>query len=222
MKAAILLVAGSVGFFASPAVAGNSKKREIKKPTIAAVEKTELAAPVELSAVIVGELPASPEMLAMPELPADLSSPLVPFPELEKKLAPAAKPMKAHKPGKAPALNMGKDYVLGGRESAKPANEVEHIIPKSLSQSQVATVVQSHMSEIQTCWNAVPKQLRVDACTADLRLSVSDAGVVTDIELGGDVPASAHKCITSTIARWSFPVTEVKSEIEYGISLRSL
>jgi hypothetical protein len=224
MKAAILLVAGSVGLFASPAVAGNSKKREIKKPTIAAVEKTEIAVPAtELSAAaVVGELPDSPEMLAMPSLPADLSSPLVPFPELEKKLlSPAAKPMKAHK-GKAPTMKMGKDYVLGRRESAKPGAEAEHIIPKSLSQSQVATVVQSHMSDIQSCWNAVPRQLRVDACTADLKLSISDAGVVTDIELGGDVPASAHKCITSAIARWSFPVTEAKSEVEYGISLRSL
>lgn len=224
MKAAILLVAGSVGFFASPAVAGNSKKREIKKPTIAAVEKTEIAAPVELSAAaVIGELPGSPEMLAMPDLPPDLSSPLTPFPELEKKLvASAGKSAKPAAKTKAPTMKMGKGYMLGGRESAKPANEVEAFVPKSLSQSQVATVVQSHMSDIQSCWNSVPKQLRVDACTADLKLSISDAGVVTDIELGGDVPASAHKCITSAIARWSFPVAEAKSEVEYGISLRSL
>ena len=119
-------------------------------------------------------------------------------------------------------MKMGKDYMLGRRESTKPANEVEQFVPKSLSQAQVATVVQSHMTDIQSCWNSVPKQLRVDACTADLKLSISDAGTVTDIELGGDVPASAHKCITSAIARWTFPVAETKSDVEYGISLRSL
>ena len=119
-------------------------------------------------------------------------------------------------------MKMGKNYVLGGRESAKPANEVEQIIPKSLNQAQVATVVQSHMSDIQGCWTSVPKEHRADACTAELKLSISDAGLVTDVELGGDVPASAHKCITSAIARWTFPVAEAKSDVEYGISLRSL
>ncbi len=217
-KAAFLLVVGSVGLVASPAVAG-SKKRDLK-PTVASVEKTDVekAAP---------ELAAPPaEVLAIPELPADNSSVFAPLPELEKKLAStSAKPlpmMKGHK-AKAPVMNMGKDFVLGKRQSSKPASEnVEHVVPKSLTQAQVATVVQAHMSDIQSCWSAVPKQLRVDACTADLKLSISESGAVTDIELGGDVPASAHKCFTSAISRWSFPVAETKSDVEYGISLRSL
>lgn len=222
MKAAILLlVAGSAGLVASPAVAGN-KKRDSKKPAVASVAKAD-ATKAELSAAAVVELPASPEALALPSLPVDTSSPFASLPELEKTLAATtiAKPMKAHK-GKAPTMKMGKDYVLGKRESAKPSSDVQQIVPKSLSQAQVATVVQAHMGDIQQCWNAVPKQLRVDACTADLKLSISDAGVVTDIELGGDVPASAHKCITSAISRWQFPVAETKSDVEYGISLRSL
>ncbi len=227
MKAAILLVAGTVGLLASPAVAGNSKKRDIKKTAVASVEKSEVAAAApapELTAqALVPELTASPEMLAMPELPADLSSPLTPFPELEKKLVGlAAKPAKVVKGAKAPTMKMGKNYVLGGRESAKPTTEVEQFVPRSLGQAQVATVVQSHMGDIQTCWNSVPKQLRVDACTLDLKLSISDSGAVTDVELGGDVPASAQKCITSAISHWSFPVAETKSDVEYGISLRSL
>jgi len=223
MKAAILLViAGSAGLVASPAVAGN-KKRDSKKPAVASVEKTEVAAP-ELPASIAPDMSTSPEMLALPSLPADTSSPFASLPELEKKLAATtvAKPaMKGHKE-KAPTMKMGKDYVLGKRQSAKPEKEVEQIVPKSLSQAQVATVVQSHMADVQQCWNAVPKQLRVDACTADLKLSISDSGTVTDIELGGDVPASAHKCLTSAISRWQFPAAETKSEVEYGISLRSL
>jgi hypothetical protein len=216
-KAAILLVAGSVGLLASPAVAG-SKKRDIK-PTVASVEKTDVAKAAP-------EVAAPAHSLDIPELPADTSSVFAPMPELEKKLASTSvKPMpmmKTHK-GKAPVMNMGKDFVLGKRESSKPAaDNVEHVVPKTLTQAQVATVVQAHMSEIQSCWSAVPKQLRVDACTADLKLSISESGAVTDIELGGDVPASAHKCFTSAIARWSFPVTEAKSDVEYGISLRSL
>jgi hypothetical protein len=166
----------------------------------------------------------------IPDLPVDNSSPFASLPDFEKTVAStaAAKPMKSmmkSKKEKAPVMKMGKDYVLGNgpkRESAKPTLDAIQVVPKGLSQSQVATVVQSHMSEVQSCWSAVPKQLRVDACTADLKLSISDSGQVTDIELGGDVPASAHKCITSAIARWQFPAAEIKSDVEYGISLRSL
>src|SRR5690606_1737765 len=168
----------------------------------------------------------APEVLAIPDLPMDMSSPLAPLPELEKKLAstPVAKPMpKVSKKAKAPVMNMGKDYVLGAREANKPtANDTQEIVLKTLSQAQVATVVQAHMSDVQQCWNAIPKQLRVDACTADLKLTISETGQVTDIELGGDVPASAHKCMTSAISRWTFPAAETTSEVEYGISLRSL
>lgn len=227
MKAAILLVAGSVGLLASPALAGNSKKRDSKKPTVASVEKTEAAAAApEVAAPVSIELPGAPAVV-IPDLPVDNSSPFASMPELEKSLASTTvKPMvKSSKKEKAPVMRMGKDYVLGNgpkRESAKPTLDAIQVVPKGLSQSQVATVVQSHMSEIQSCWSAVPKQLRVDACTADLKLSISDSGQVTDIELGGDVPASAHKCITSAISRWTFPSAEVKSDVEYGISLRSL
>jgi len=222
----LLLVVGTVSLFAAPAAAEGMKKSTSKKPvTVAQADKIEKAmiAPVVTPVVAAVAAPETSDVIAMPELPQDMSSPLSPFPELEHKapvvLAKAAKSVKE----KPLAMNMGDKYVLGTkRESAKPTAEVEQFIPKSLSQSQVATVVQSHMSEVQQCWNAIPKQLRVDACTADLKLSISEAGVVTDIELGGDVPASAHKCLTSAISHWSFPTAEAKSDVEYGISLRSL
>jgi hypothetical protein len=226
MKAAtILLVAGTVGLV-SPAVAGSAKKREAQKPVVASVEKTDAAPAAETPAplaALTAELPtSSPEMLAMPELPVDMSSALVPFPELEKKsMTLLAKPAKSAKAA-PPAMKMGKNYVLGGRESAKPTHEVERIIPKSLTQSQVATVVQSHMTEIQHCWTAVPKTHRADACTADLKLSIAEDGSVTDVEIGGDLPGPAHKCMTQVISKWSFPVAETNSDVEYGISLRSL
>ena len=43
------------------------------------------------------------------------------------------------------------------------------------------------MGEIQQCWNMIPKQMRADAATVDLKLEVNEAGVVTDIDLVGDV-----------------------------------
>lgn len=215
---ALFLVVGTVGLVASPAVAA-PKKRDIQKPVVVAVEKTEMAAPIEVAAPVA-------DAIAMPELPHDTSSPLVPFPELENK-APIipAKPVKHAAKTKAPVMKMGKNYILGGREGAAKdiqVQDVERVTLKTLTQAQVASVVQSHMADVQSCWTAVPKQLRVDACTADLKLTISETGAVTDIELGGDVPAAAHKCMTSAISRWTFPTAETTSEVEYGISLRSM
>lgn len=215
-----LLVVGTVSLFAAPAGAENTKKSMGKKPVVVAeVEKASVVA----APAVAPELPAvSGEMLALPELPADASSALNPFPELDHKAAALLAKIPA--PAKAkPVMNMGDKYMLGAKhDSAKPGAEVQQIVPKSLSQSQVATVIQSHMADVQTCWSSVPKQLRVDACTADLKLSISEAGDVTDIELGDEVPASAQKCLSSAISHWKFPAAEAKSDIEYGISLRSL
>jgi hypothetical protein len=224
----LLLVVGTVSLFAAPAVAENAKKPQGKRPiAVAQVEKTAPRAALEIEPLVAPTLPAAAtdEALALPVLPVDSSSALTPFPELEHK-APsvAAKPVKASAKTKAPVMKMGNNYVLGTkREGASvSANDTDRIVLKSLTQAQVASVVQSHMADVQSCWSAIPKQLRVDACTADLKLSISEAGDVTDVELGGDVPASAHKCLTSAISSWKFPTAEAKSDIEYGISLRSL
>lgn len=226
-----LLVVGTASLLASPALAGNAKKpRELKVASVTSTAKAAAPAPspartlaAAASAVASPELEAlSPELLALPDLPEDLSSPLVPFPELEN-ARPLVAPAKKKAAKKAPVMKFGKDYVLGSkRESAKPNADIEHIIPKGLSQAQVATVIQGHMDQIRVCWNAVPKAQRPDACTADLKLTISDSGQVTDIELDGSVPAGAHRCITSAVSRWAFPVAETTSEIEYGIALRSL
>lgn len=220
----LLVIVGTVGLLHAPAVAGSNKNhREAKKPVVASVEKTDVAKPAAEAVAPVAELAPLPEMvLEIPELPRDKSSALVPFPELEAE-RPVPVPVAHKRTKKAPVMKLGNNYVLGARDAAKPTvSDVQHIVPKTLSQAQVATVVQSHMGDIQTCWNAVPKAQRVDACTADLKLTISEAGQVTDIELGGAVPVSARKCITSAVSRWTFPVAETTSEVEYGISLRSL
>lgn len=199
MKSLILAV-GTLAL-AAPAVAGTKKSSPPAKP----------AATVQ---VVAPEPIAAPEQLDIPALPADSSSPLEPL--------VVAKPLKPskHKPA---VLKTGTAYTLGARRQAtKFEREVEQIIPRSLGQAQVATVVQAHMSDVQNCWDLVPKAERTDACSAQLTLTISDAGAVTAIELGGDVPASAHECMTSAISKWSFPAAETRSVVEYGISLRSL
>jgi hypothetical protein len=198
----LILVAGALAALHAPAFAG-SKKKPIAKPV----------APTQ---VVASDIPRDGAQLDIPALPADTSS-------LFETMA-VAKPVAMKSTKDKPAvIKTGTDYALGRRQSvAKPDREVEEIIPKSLNQAQVATVVQSRMSDIQNCWDLVPKAHRADACTAQLRLSISDAGVVTNAQLGGDVPAGAQQCITSAAMKWTFPVAETRTEIEYGISLRSL
>lgn len=229
----ILAVVG-IGMLAAPAIAGSGKRTPVttKPISLARAAKPIAAKPAEappnpappVAAMPIAIETAAPEVLDIPVLPADPSSALYPLPELDRRPLVSAKPIKPVKPAKAkaPVANLGASYVLGGRHAAKPEREVEQIIPKSLSQAQVATVVQHHMGDIHNCWELVPRAQRADVCTAMLRLSISDAGNVTDIEIGGDVPAGAHKCIASAIARWTFPAAETTSDVEYGIALRSL
>lgn len=137
----------------------------------------------------------------------------------KKKPAVAAKQDKVKKPA------MGESFDLVPRRAALP-RESEAIEaaarPKLLTEAQVATVVTKRLADVQHCWNKLPQAQRIDACTAMLKLTVEASGSVTAIELGGDVPAGAHRCITQAVSRWSFPTAEAQSEIEYGISLRSL
>ncbi|HUS32057.1 MAG TPA: hypothetical protein VMZ53_26335 [Kofleriaceae bacterium] len=235
MKAILVAVVGTAGLLATPAVAGNQKKQtsakapakaEIAKPAVVVVAdaSAEAGAGAALAiADVIAQPAAATEMLALPELPADTAGVFgqvsLPAPVLAAK--PIAKPVKE----KAPVMKMGNDYVLGGgskRTSAKPTEEVQQFVPKGLSRAQVSTYIDSHADEIQLCWSRIPAKQRPDACTVDLDLTINDAGQVTDVELGGDVPAGAHKCIVHAVSHWSFPTAETSTQIEYGISLHSI
>lgn len=217
----ILAVVGTVGLLATPAVAGHKKQAQPKKNVVVAEAVT--STPLQAAAAAKAdelETEASPELVAIPELPVDASNA---FSQL-RDLAPPPPVMKAPvKAKKAPVLKMGANYVLGARKSAEqPKEEVQQIVLKGLSQVQIVDFMNAHAGDIQLCWAKVPAALRADAATALLRLSISDAGNVTDIEVDGDVPAGAHKCITTAVARWQFPVAETSSDIEYGFSLHSV
>jgi hypothetical protein len=137
-------------------------------------------------------------------------------------LAPPRPADKAPKRG----LGMGESFDLVPRRSAQPKQDLSAVEavakPKTLTDVQVSTVVSKHSREIQHCWNKLPQAQRVDACSVMLKLSIEAAGKVSAIELSGDVPAGAHKCITAAAMRWQFPAVEEASEIETGVSLRSL
>jgi len=224
MKTILVAVVGTVGLLATPAVAGSPKKprkAEVAKPV--AVAEASVADAGVAKAIAEVAPSSSPELLAIPVLPADTSTALTPFADLEK-ARPLPAPLKMGKPKKeaAPAMKLGNDYVLGGkRQSAKPTEEVQQIVPKGLSRAQVSTYIDAHAGDIQLCWDKIPAKQRAEACTASLQLTIADAGTVTDIEIGGDVPTTAHACIVHAVSHWQFPVAETSTETEYGISLRS-
>jgi hypothetical protein len=229
MKTILVAVVGTVGLLASPAVAGKSKtnqpakpaKADVVKPVVVADASAEAGAASAVAAAVSGNA-GSPEALALPDLPADTAGVFgqvsLPAPMAVGK--PIAKPS-----AKAPVMNFGKDYVLGGgakRTSSKPTEEVQQIVPKGLSRVQVSSFIDAHADEIQLCWSRIPAKQRPDACTLNLDLTISDAGAVTDVELGGDVPAGAQKCIVHAVSHWQFPTAETSTQTEYGISLHSL
>ncbi|HSD88361.1 MAG TPA: hypothetical protein VLB44_12625 [Kofleriaceae bacterium] len=221
MKTILVAVVGTVGLLATPAVAGSPKKQpEPKKAEVTKPVAEASLGEAGVSKAIAEVAPSSPEALGIPDLPPDTTSLFsqvsLPAPVL------AGKPMARATKDKAPVMKLGNDYVLGGkRKSAKPTEEVQQIVPKGLSRTQVSTYIDTHAGDIQLCWDKIPAKQRAEACTASLQLSIADAGNVTDIEIGGDVPAAAHACIVHVVSHWQFPVAETSTETEYGISLRS-
>lgn len=231
MKAILVAVVGTAGLLATPAVAGTKKQSSAKAPSKAEIARpkavvadasADAGAAAAVAEAVAAAPAASPEAFALPDLPADTAGVFgqisLPAPVVVGK--PMAKPAKE----KAPVMKFGNDYVLGNkRESAKPSAEiVQHVVPKGLSRATVSTYIDEHSNEIQLCWSRIPAKQRPDACTVDLDLTISDAGQVTDVELGGDVPAGAHKCIIHAVSHWQFPAAETSTQMDYGISLHSL
>lgn len=217
----MLLVISSVGVLQASAVAGTSTKLvPPQKLRVAAVENVEGAtpasapvAPARATVTSVSDVPA------LPDLPVDTSSALVPFPDLEK--APAVKPgAKKAKPAKAPVAKLGAGYALGRHTSDCPtAQDLERVVPRSLTRAKVASVVESHKGDIQLCLNIAPTAQRVT--NVGLSLSIAETGAVSELALSADVPATARNCISVAVAKWSFPVAETATEMEYAIALRS-
>jgi hypothetical protein len=129
-------------------------------------------------------------------------------------------------PAYAGSPKCGESYDLAPRHAVvpKPAEDKAAAAPDknhSLSDAQVAKVVADRLADIGHCWTKLPPKDRVDG-TAILRLVVAPKGDVLDVALGGDVPSGAQPCMKDAIGRWVFPATEIASQVEYPVALRTL
>jgi hypothetical protein len=86
-----------------------------------------------------------------------------------------------------------------------------------LTEAQVGDVVRSHRTELDYCWSRLPAAQRREGGSFDLRLMIEPKGTVTSVALGGDAPASLGKCVAGAAKRWTFPVADTRTEIEYAV-----
>lgn len=235
MKTLLVAVVGTIGLVATPAVAGSKKPSTPNKPSAPRIAEADVASPAAEQSRLVEaatlanaaaptELAPAPELLAIPELPADTSNAFTQLDLVKPRAAVLSSPAKKAKPERAPVLDLGEHYVLGGHriEATAPREEVIRFVPHGLSDAQISTVVQAQSADLQVCWAKLPAARRADHAAAMMKLSINDAGTVTNVELGGDVPASTHACITSVVKRWQFPAAETSTVAETGVSMRSL
>ena len=125
---------------------------------------------------------------------------------------------------KAPCKKMGDLFELAPRHKDIPVGEEPVYVarPKPLSDGQINKVVKTKLAEVQNCWNRLPSDARKTDTTALIRLAVEADGSVTDVDIGGPIPAYAQKCIAAAAAKWTFPVAEISSDVETAVALRAL
>ncbi|MDB4953354.1 MAG: hypothetical protein JWO36_923 [Myxococcales bacterium] len=167
--------------------------------TIPTAESLELAAPAPVPAARGAMLPTAAGTIASPDLPP---------------------------------ISLRGSFDLGARRAALPTGDAAFATgddvlplnarPKSLSEAQINRVMKKALGDVEYCWDRLPAAARKTSTTAIVRLSVETTGIVSDIEVESDVPASAQKCISAAAARWTFPTTEASSEVEYAIALHAM
>ena len=118
----------------------------------------------------------------------------------------------------------GEGFDIGPRHTALPGGEEPALAqrPHGLSDGQVAVVLKAHLAEVEYCWNKQPPARRRADTTAVLRLTVEATGKVSAVEVDGELPAGAPKCIATAANRWTFPAAEIQSQVETAVALRAL
>jgi hypothetical protein len=119
-------------------------------------------------------------------------------------------------------------YTLNQRRSIVP-EDVEEETPvvvektaRGLSDKQVDVAIETdHSDELEYCWLRVPPALR-KATDANIHLSIETDGVVSGLQLTGDLPDGVASCISDVASRWTFPVATAKSEIDHALRLSSI
>ena len=150
--------------------------------------------------------------------------------EAGKRVKPKAK---APPPAAAPVLetipvkelpvkfNFGEDYVLGPKAAAAPSGEIEEVfVARSVTESQVAKVIQERAAELEYCWLRVPAAKRV-AASANLKLMIEASGGVAGVFVEGALPRGVDACIEKVATRWAFPAADAGCEVEHALSLNN-
>jgi outer membrane biosynthesis protein TonB len=122
------------------------------------------------------------------------------------------------------AGGLGDAFDIGPRRVALPVGDEPAFARRAhgLSDGQVETVLKAHLADVEHCWNKQPASQRKTDTTAVLRLSVDAAGKVSSVEVAGELPAGAPRCISAAVTRWTFPAMEIASQVETAVALRAL
>jgi hypothetical protein len=114
--------------------------------------------------------------------------------------------------------NFGESFDLHARRTTQP-RDVDPATVRSLSEHQAGAVIKTRLDDLENCWLRLPAAKRI-AGGATLRVTIEATGVVSSARISdADLPAGVGKCITSAAARWTFPASESRAEIEHGITL---
>lgn len=193
------LVIATVGVLATPAIAGGKQAQPHLKPAPLASLVKKTAPLAKLDAAVKADADADAEQPA-----------------------PEAKPVERYDLGfKKPALGEAYDVLKPGRRTALPGEAELVIVPRSLTQIQIGAVAKEKAAEIEYCWQQLAVIERMPS-TAVLKLKIDVTGAVTKLAIGGDAPAVVNSCLADTVAHWTFPEAETKTEISYPIAFRSL
>lgn len=120
----------------------------------------------------------------------------------------------------ADALARAESFGLtSGRDTSMPSSEdAIRLEVQPLTEAQVGDVVRGRGGDLEYCWSRVPAAGR-NGLSLSLRFTIEPKGSVAKVELVGDAPAKLSVCVKAAARRWTFPVADTTSVVEYPIQL---
>jgi hypothetical protein len=120
----------------------------------------------------------------------------------------------------ADAVARAESFALGaGRDTSMPSSEdAIRLEVQPLTEAEVGEVVRGRGGDLEYCWSRVPAAQR-DGLTLSLRFTIEPRGTVSKVELVGDAPAKLSVCVKAAAKRWTFPVADTTSVVDYPITL---
>jgi hypothetical protein len=193
---------------AAPAPAAKAKaKPEAKAMKTPSVAKAAQAAKPEVSDHCAIDDLGFDQMLAK----RDAQAPAPPA----KKAAPAVDTI-AQSRAAADKFELGRK----SRDANRPTADESRARAKTLSVGVVGAVVAQKMSELEYCLLQIPEEQRGSE-QFTLHLAISPKGAVTTAALNGaDNAASIEACVKTQVQRWTFPVAEAATELDYPLAFK--